>query len=108
MNKMIKDALILFAITLVSGLGLGAVYNVTSQARAQQEQKTKNAAYQAVFDGADHFDEYKINDSDQKKIADYIKKMDTDEVKANGASDINADINEIMEAKDKITTYLDM
>ena len=89
MNKMIKDALILFAITLVSGLGLGAVYNVTSQARAQQEQKTKNAAYQAVFDGADHFDEYKINDSDQKKIADYIKKMDTDEVKANGASDIN-------------------
>ena len=57
MNKMIKDALILFAITLVSGLGLGAVYNVTSQARAQQEQKTKNAAYQAVFDGADHFDE---------------------------------------------------
>lgn len=52
MNKMIKDALILFAITLVSGLGLGAVYNVTSQARAQQEQKTKNAAYQAVFDGA--------------------------------------------------------
>ena len=56
MNKMIKDALILFAITLVSGLGLGAVYNVTSQARAQQEQKTKNAAYQAVFDGADHFD----------------------------------------------------
>ena len=37
MNKMIKDALILFAITLVSGLGLGTVYNVTSQARAQQE-----------------------------------------------------------------------
>ena len=106
MNKMIKDALILFAITLVSGLGLGAVYNVTSQARAQQEQKTKNAAYQAVFDGADHFDEYKINDSDQKKIADYIKKMDTDEVKANGASDINADINEIMEAKDKDNNVL--
>ena len=95
MNKMIKDALILFAITLVSGLGLGAVYNVTSQARAQQEQKTKNAAYQAVFDGADHFDEYKINDSDQKKIADYIKKMD-----------INADINEIMEAKDKDNNVL--
>ena len=106
MNKMIKDALILFAITLVSGLGLGAVYNITSQARAQQEQKTKNAAYQAVFDGADHFDEYKINDSDQKKIADYIKKMDTDEVKANGASDINADINEIMEAKDKDNNVL--
>ena len=106
MNKMINDALILFAITLVSGLGLGAVYNVTSQARAQQEQKTKNAAYQAVFDGADHFDEYKINDSDQKKIADYIKKMDTDEVKANGASDINADINEIMEAKDKDNNVL--
>ena len=32
--------------------------------------------------------------------------MDTDEVKANGASDINADINEIMEAKDKDNNVL--
>ena len=49
----------------------------------------------------------KVNDSDQlKRLADYIKKMDTDEVKANGASDINADINEIMEAKDKDNNVL--
>ena len=29
MNKIIKDACILFAITLVAGIVLGAVYNIT-------------------------------------------------------------------------------
>lgn len=53
MNKMIKDALILFAITLVSGLGLGAVYNVTSQARAQQEQKQKMQLIRQYLTAAD-------------------------------------------------------
>ena len=41
MNKMIKDALILFAITLVSGLGLGAVYNVTSGPERNRSKKQK-------------------------------------------------------------------
>ena len=41
MNKIIKNTLILFAITLVAGFGLGFVYNVTSDARAKQEEKTK-------------------------------------------------------------------
>ena len=37
MKNIIKDTLILFAITLVAGLGLGLVYNVTANSRAMQE-----------------------------------------------------------------------
>ena len=38
MKNIIKDTLILFAITLVAGLGLGLVYNVTANSRAMQEE----------------------------------------------------------------------
>ena len=37
MNKIIKDAFALTAITLVAGLALGAVYEVTKDPIAQQE-----------------------------------------------------------------------
>lgn len=39
MNKIIKEALVLMAITLVSGLLLGAVYSITKQPIAQAEEK---------------------------------------------------------------------
>ena len=41
MNKIIKEALVLMAITLVSGLLLGAVYSITKQPIAQAEEKGK-------------------------------------------------------------------
>ena len=39
MNKIIKEALVLMAITLVSGLLLGAVYSITKQPIARQRKK---------------------------------------------------------------------
>lgn len=39
MNKIIKEALVLMAITLVSGLLLGAVYSITKQPIAQARKK---------------------------------------------------------------------
>ena len=39
MNKIIKDACILFAITLVAGIVLGAVYNITKGPIAEQNEK---------------------------------------------------------------------
>ena len=45
MKRIIKDVLILFAITLVAGLGLGAVYNLTLDARKTQEEKTLEQAF---------------------------------------------------------------
>ncbi len=52
MKSLFKDALILFAITLVAGLLLGAVYVVTADARAYQAELKQKNAYIAVFDGA--------------------------------------------------------
>lgn len=57
MKQMMKDAMILFLITLISGAALGLVYEVTKDPIAQQEQKAKNEAYQNVFEAAEDFTE---------------------------------------------------
>lgn len=57
MKKMLKDAAILFAITLISGLILGVVYEVTKDPIAEQKLKRKNAACQEVFTDAVSFEE---------------------------------------------------
>jgi electron transport complex protein RnfG len=56
MNKIIKDACILFAITLVAGILLGAVYDVTKAPIAAQNEKAKQEAYKAVLPDADTFE----------------------------------------------------
>ncbi len=57
-KNMIHDALILFAITLISGLLLGLVYQVTAQPRQLQKEKKIQEACQAVFPQAQHFEEF--------------------------------------------------
>ena len=44
MNKIIKNTLILTAITVVSGLLLGIVYDVTKEPIAQAQERTKQKA----------------------------------------------------------------
>ena len=57
MKQMMKDAMILFLITLIRGAALGLVYEVTKEPIAQQEQKAKNEAYQNVFEAEEDFTE---------------------------------------------------
>lgn len=57
MNKIIKDALILFVITLVAGVLLGGVYEITKDPIQKQEEKAKQEAYQEVLPEADSFQE---------------------------------------------------
>lgn len=101
MNKIIKDTLILFAITLVAGLGLGFVYNGTSDARAKQQEKTMIAAYEAVMPGLENFDYLKLStDEVSVYIADKIKATESE----NGISTIkpyNAVIDNVVRATDK-------
>ena len=52
MKKIIKDACILFAITLVAGVLLGIVYDVTKAPIANQSEKAKQEAYRAVLPDA--------------------------------------------------------
>lgn len=100
MKTIMKNTLILFAITLVAGLGLGFVYNVTSDARAEQEEKTKLSAYESVMPGMKDFESVKIDGDGVKFIEDKVKNNE----KANNISTIkpfNATIDEIVLAKDK-------
>lgn len=61
MNKTIKNALILMAITLISGFLLGGVYELTKDARAKQQEKNQNEAYKTVFSQASTFEAYDYN-----------------------------------------------
>lgn len=55
-NTIIKDTMILTLITLVAGLLLGLVYEITKGPIAEQEELAKQEAYMAVFADADHFE----------------------------------------------------
>lgn len=55
MKSMIKDATILFVITLISGLLLGVVNEVTKEPIAIQQAKRKNEACKEVFQDATDF-----------------------------------------------------
>ncbi len=74
MNKIIKNTLILAAITVVSGLVLGAAYEVTKDPIAQTQAKQKQEACQQVYPEADSFEQM---DVDQDAAKEAIKNMGT-------------------------------
>ncbi|MCR5300938.1 MAG: RnfABCDGE type electron transport complex subunit G [Lachnospiraceae bacterium] len=57
MGSFVKNVLCLTIITLVAGVGLGAVYDVTKEPIRQMEENTKLKAYRAVFPDAAEFKE---------------------------------------------------
>ncbi len=71
MKNMMRDALILFAITLISGLMLGLVYQVTAQPRREQQERKIREACQAVFAQAEKFEEvsYTPNEALAQQLA---------------------------------------
>ena len=77
-SAMIKDALILFAITVVAGLLLGVVYDVTKEPIAQQKAKAKQEACANVFAEAETFET--VTDLDGVAVSDNIDGVDIDEV----------------------------
>lgn len=82
MKNMIKDALILFAITIIAGLLLGVVYDVTKEPIAEQKQKAKMEACQNVFADATTFEAYEF-DADvatQVLVEGQLTGMNIDEI----------------------------
>lgn len=55
MNHIVKNTLILTAITLVSGLLLGVVYGITKEPIARAQENTKQEAYRSVLTDASEF-----------------------------------------------------
>ena len=70
MNKIGKKAAILTAITLVSGMLLGLVYEVTKNPIAASQEKAKQEAYQKVLPGAKQF---QTEEPDEKKAEKALK-----------------------------------
>lgn len=60
MNKMIKNMFIIFAITIVSGLLLGGVYQLTKDPIAQADTDAADAAYRQVFPDAAAFNDVDV------------------------------------------------
>ena len=58
MNRIVKDALILTIITLVSGCLLGLVFEITKDPIAKAEYEAQQKAYQTVFSDAAGFEDY--------------------------------------------------
>ena len=87
MNKIIKNTIILTIITLVSGVALGAVYEITKAPIANAQEQAKQEAYKQVFEDADSFDDLEVDDKEAAEA-----------VKAAGVDD-GAEINEAVEAK---------
>ena len=72
MNKILKNTIILTVITLIAGLGLGFVYEITKDPIAQAQDKAKKEAWQAVFPEAD-INEFEAVDVDEKVAEAAIK-----------------------------------
>ncbi len=68
MGKIIKDALILFAITLVAGVLLGVVYEVTKNPIAEQNELAKQKAYKAVMSEAESFEKVDYSIENAQKL----------------------------------------
>ena len=83
-STIIKDAIALFVITLVAGLSLGLVNQITKEPIAASELAAKNAAYQKVFSEGKSFEEDEA----------LVKKLEQ-------ATFSGAEIKEVLIAKDE-------
>ena len=90
-NKIIKDALALTLITLVAGVALGGVYEITKDPIAKQEAQAKAEAYEQVFTDAAAFEAVEMDDTLTKTIRD---QLDQEGYKAQS-------IEEVMRAEDQ-------
>ena len=86
MNQIIKNTLILTVITVVSGLLLGIVYDITKEPIAAAQENSKQEAYRTVLPDADSFENYENFDAEEAAAL----------VKDNGYTD---DITEVAAGK---------
>lgn len=87
MKSMLKDAVVLFAITFIAGLSLGGIYQLTKEPIAQQEKLKKQKACQEVYAEATSFAE--VEGFDTGKAAQVL-----------AAEYPSQDIEEVMMAQD--------
>lgn len=97
MNKIVKDALILFAITLVAGILLGGVYEITKNPIAEQNEKAKQKAYKEVLAEADTFEAISgdaYSESNVTATFSDLLKSDAENYEADEITDVVAGIKD--------------
>lgn len=97
MNKrIVHDALILMAFTLVLGFVLGLVHDITAEPIAQAEQEKTEAAFRQVFADADSFQPYE--DFEEDEAASLMEE--------NGYSDEITDVEEALDESGNLLGYV--
>lgn len=80
MKQIIKDALILFAITAVAGILLALVNEITKEPIAAQEQQKRTEAFQAVFTDATTFEPVELPDMAAPGYAQFLEAHPLNEI----------------------------
>lgn len=89
-NTLVKDAIILFAITLISGILLGLSYGVTKGPIEKANEKATQEAYKLVYPDADKFEEDSAASDKVKDVDSYFNE--------NGIE--GATVSEVLAAKE--------
>lgn len=87
MKNMLKEAAILFVITVIAGAVLGFIYDMTKEPIAGQNAKAKHEACQEVFEDAQDFRTLDISEEETSPV-----------LAENGYDKVS--VNEVMEAVD--------
>ena len=96
MKNMLKEAAILFAITLIAGCLLGLVYQVTKDPIAQAQEKAKEEASKEVFADANSF-----------RLREDITSEDADKVVADAGYNVSVDeVSEAVDASGNVIGYV--
>ncbi len=90
MKEIILNSVKLCIITLIAGVLLGTVYEITKEPRKKQEEKSKNEAYAKVFRDASKFEEIQY---DKDGLSKFLEE--------NGYKKTVAYINEIVSANNE-------
>lgn len=91
-NESIKDTIILTLITVIAGLLLGVVYEITKEPIAAEQKRAKEEAYKEVFADADTFEVITV---DETKVKEKLS-----------GEGYNVTINEAMKVYDKSSNVI--
>ena len=94
-KKIIRDALILTAFTLILGLVLGFVNDITHERIEEQDKQKQMEAFREVFEDATDFVEYDYNKEDADKLVSEV-----------GYSDSIDDIRQAMDESGETLGYV--
>ena len=95
-NTLVHDTICLFVITLVAGIFLGAVYTITKKPIDVQNEKAKQEAYAAVYEGAD----FVSDDAMNKALESFNKDLAAGKVTSENMGSLSdVEISEILKAQ---------